>query len=117
MQFILKLVISSLAILVTSYFLPGVKIDSPWTAVILAATLAFLNAIIKPLMIILTIPITIISLGLFLIVINAFIILFADYIVDGFEVSGFWWALIFSIILSLVTSLFERLNNNEPKES
>jgi putative membrane protein len=117
MQFILKLVISSLAILVTSYILPGVKIDSPLTAVILAATLAFLNAIIKPIMVILTIPITIISLGLFLIVINAFIILFADYIVDGFEVSGFWWALIFSIILSLVTSLFERLNNNEPKES
>ena len=71
---------------------------------------------IKPVMVILTIPITIISLGLFLIVINALIIMMADYIVDGFQVNGFWWALIFSIILSIVTSILERLNGKPQVE-
>ena len=116
MQFILKLVVSTLAILVTSYFLPGVKVDNAWSALLLAAVLSFLNGIIKPAMVILTIPITIVSLGLFLVVINALIIMMADYIVDGFQVNGFWWALIFSIILSIVTSILERLNGSKQVE-
>jgi putative membrane protein len=107
MNFIFKIVISTLAILVTANILPGVKLDGPITAIVLAATLAFLNAIVKPIMIVLTIPITIFTLGLFLIFINAFIILFASYIVDGFKVDGFWWAFLFGIILSIVTSIFE----------
>ncbi|MCC6252920.1 MAG: phage holin family protein [Bacteroidia bacterium] len=115
MNFIFKLVISTLAIVVTASILPGVSIDSPWTALVLAATLAFLNAIVKPLMIILTIPITIFTLGLFLIFINAFIILFATYIVDGFHVNNFWWAFLFGIILSLVTSIFESIG--KPKNT
>jgi putative membrane protein len=114
MNFIFKIVISTLAILVTANILTGVHLDGPITAIILAATLAFLNAIVKPLMIILTIPITIFTLGIFLIFINAFIILFASYIldgfkVDGFKVDGFWWAFIFGIILSIVTSIFEAI--------
>ena len=114
MNFIFKIVISTLAILVTANILTGVHLDGPVTAIILAATLAFLNAIVKPLMIILTIPITIFTLGFFLIFINAFIILFASYIldgfkVDGFKVDGFWWAFIFGIILSIVTSIFEAI--------
>lgn len=109
MNFIFKIVISTLAILVTANLLPGVDIDGPLTAIILAATLAFLNAIVKPVMIVLTIPITIFSLGLFLIFINAFIIMFASYIVDGFKVHGFWWAFLFGIILSIVTSIFEAI--------
>jgi putative membrane protein len=109
MNFIFKIVISTLAILVTANILPGVNIDGPVTAIILAATLAFLNAIVKPIMIVLTIPITIFTLGLFLIFINAFIILFASYIVDGFKVDGFWWAFLFGIILSVVTSIFEAI--------
>ena len=116
MNFIFKIVISTLAILVTANILPGVKLDSPLTAIILAATLAFLNAIVKPVMIILTIPITIVSLGLFLIFINAFIIMFASYIVDGFAVDGFWWAFIFGIILSLVTSIFEAIGRPKNEE-
>ena len=109
MNFIFKIVISTLAILVTANILTGVHLDGPITAIILAATLAFLNAIVKPLLIILTIPITIFTLGIFLIFINAFIILFASYIVDGFKVDGFWWAFIFGIILSIVTSIFEAI--------
>lgn len=109
MNFIFKIVISTLAILVTANILPGVELDGPVTAIILAATLAFLNAIVKPIMIVLTIPITIFTLGFFLIFINAFIIMFASYIVDGFQVHGFWWAFLFGIILSIVTSIFEAI--------
>jgi putative membrane protein len=115
MNFIFKIVISTLAILVTANILPGVELDGPITAIILAATLAFLNAIVKPVMIILTIPITIFTLGFFLIFINAFIILFASYIVDGFQVQGFWWAFLFGIILSVVTSIFEAIGGPKNK--
>ena len=109
MKFILKLFVSALAVIVSSYFLKGVRVDTPLIALIVAAVLSFLNAIVKPIIVLFTIPITIVSLGLFLIVINAIIILLADYLVDGFHVSGFWWALLFSFILSLVTSLFESI--------
>lgn len=80
-----------------------------------AAVLAFLNAFLKPLLIIFTIPFTVITLGLFLLVINAVIIIVTDNLIDGFEVRNFWWALLFSLILSLTTSVFEAiggLNNN-----
>ncbi|MES2837897.1 MAG: phage holin family protein [Bacteroidota bacterium] len=116
MQFIFKIIVSALAVIVTSYLLPGITIDNPLTAIIVAAVLAFLNAVVKPLMIIFTIPVTVLSFGLFFFVINALIILLADYIVDGFEVKSFWWALLFSLILSIVTSVFDAFaqkNNNK----
>lgn len=75
--------------------------------IIVAAILAVLNAVVRPLLIILTIPITVFTLGIFLLVINAVIILMADYIMPGFEVDGFWWALLFSIILAIINSIFE----------
>ncbi len=115
MNFIFKIVISALAILVTAYILPGVSIDNAFTAIVLAATLAFFNAVLKPIMIILTIPITVLTLGLFLIFINAILILFASYIVDGFHVNGFWWAFLFGIILSIVTGVFESLGRKNEK--
>jgi len=76
-------------------------------AVIVAAVLALLNAFIKPLIILLTIPFTLFSFGLFLLVINAGMILLASYIVPSFEVDGFWWALLFSIVLWAINSIFE----------
>jgi len=112
MQFIFKIIVSALAVIVTSYLLPGISINSPLTAIVVAAVLAFLNAVVKPIMIILTIPVTVLSFGLFFFVINALIILLTDYIVDGFEVKSFWWALIFSFILSLVTTIFDGIANN-----
>ena len=119
MQFIFKLIVSALAVIVTSYLLPGITVDSVWTAIIVAAVLAFLNSIVKPIMIILTIPVTVITFGLFFFVINALMILLADYIVDGFEVRSFWWALLFSLILSLVTSVFEGIadSNNSKRNN
>lgn len=117
MKFIVQLIISSLAVLISAYFLPGVDIvDNNFiTALIVAAVLSFLNAVVKPIMIILTIPITFITLGLFLLVINALMILLAAKIVDDFRVNGFWWALLFSLILSIVTSILESLGNTKEK--
>ncbi|MBK8817478.1 MAG: phage holin family protein [Bacteroidetes bacterium] len=116
MKFIFKIIVSALAVIITAYLLPGVKIVTPLTAIIVAAVLAFLDAIVKPLMILFTIPITIVTLGLFLIVINALMILLADYMVDGFEVKGFWWALLFSFILTIVTSLLESFAGKKNKQ-
>ena len=76
---------------------------------IIAIVIALLNTFLKPILILLTIPVTVLTLGLFLLVINAFIILFASELVNGFKVDGFWWALLFSIILSVVTSLLNSI--------
>jgi len=101
----MRLVVSSIAAYVLAAFLPGIAIEDFWTAIVLAIVLAVLNAIVKPLLILLTLPITIVTLGLFLWVINAAIILLADKLIDGFEVDNFWYALLFGFLLSGLTSL------------
>ncbi len=107
MNFLVKTLISTFAVVITSYLLGGVHVDSFVAALVVAFVLGVLNMVLKPLLIILTIPVTIMSLGLFLLVINAFIIQLAAYIVPGFEVNTFWWALLFSIILSGVSWLLQ----------
>lgn len=116
LKFIAKIIMSALAAMIGSYLLPGVHVNEFTDALILAAVLALLNAVLKPLLIILTIPITIMSLGLFLLVINAIIIMVGDRIVSGFSVDSFWWALLFSIILSLITSIFDSFNKKMEKK-
>jgi putative membrane protein len=115
MNFLTKLMISTLAVGITAWLLPGVHIqnDSIFIAIIVAAVLAFLNSILKPILIFLTIPITFVTLGLFLLVINAFIIMLADKLVDGFSVSSFWTALLFSIVMSIVNSILSRLGKSD----
>lgn len=115
MNLFIKIIISSLAVFLTAYLLPGVTVDSYVTAIWVAIVLALLNGFLKPLLIIFTIPVTVVTLGLFLLVINAAIILLADNFVDGFFVSGFWWALLFSVVLSVVTSLMESLGGKPEK--
>ena len=107
MNFIIKLLLNGLAVVVTSYLLNGVSVDGYFTAIVVAAILAILNVIVRPILLILTIPITILTLGLFILVINALIIMMADGFIDGFYVVNFWWALIFSVILAIVNSIFE----------
>ena len=109
MPFIPKLLLTSVAILIAGYFLPGIHVDSFWTALVVSLVLSFLNVFLKPLMVLLTIPFTVITFGLFLLVINALIIMIAAYWVHGFKVDGFWWAMLFSIILSVISSLLESL--------
>jgi len=108
-RFIGKILVTALAAIIASYLLPGVSINSGITALILALVLALLNTFIKPILIILTIPITLVTLGLFLLVINIIIIKWASRLVDGFSVANWWAALWFSILLSLVTYFIEKL--------
>ncbi len=103
-----KLIINFLVILIGSHLMPRVSVDSIWTAAITAVVISLLNSLVKPIFQFFAFPITILTLGLFLLVINAIMILIADYLVQGFHVDGFMPALIFSIILSFVTWLFDR---------
>lgn len=118
-KFFGKIIISALAALIASYLITGVKFDSGLSAIIFAVVLSLLNNFIKPIFIILTIPITILTLGLFLFVINIFIIKLAANIVTGFTVANWWAAFWFSIVLSIVTALINALigpdNNAEQK--
>lgn len=107
MSFFLKVLVSSFAVLISAYILPGVDVENFVAALVVAFVLGILNMLLKPFLIILTIPVTVMSLGLFLLVINAFIVQIAAYFVKGFMVDGFWWALLFSIILSIVTWFLE----------
>jgi putative membrane protein len=109
MNLLLNWFVSALVIVIAAYVLPGVHVASFWTALVLAVVLGVLNLLIKPLLVILTLPITIITFGLFLIVINALLVLFASFIVPGFEVDGFWWAVLFSIVLSAINLVASRI--------
>lgn len=107
MSFLIKFVLSAVITYLLANFLPGAQIGGFGDAMILVIVLAILNAIVKPILQIIGLPITIITLGLFLFVINAFIIMLASYLMSGFEVSGFLSALLFSVVLSVATSLVD----------
>ena len=110
MGFIVRILLSALAAMFTAYLLkPAVKVDNFVTALILALVLAVLNALVRPLLVVLTFPVTIVTLGLFLFVINALIILLAEKIVPGFRVEGFWWAMLFSIIMAAVNYVLSNI--------
>ena len=105
MKLLFKILLTALAVIVLSYFLPGVEVTNFISAIIVAVVLGILRVTVKPILIVLTLPITILTLGLFLLVINAIIILLAGYFVTGFAVSGFWVALLFSLLLSVFQSI------------
>lgn len=115
MNIIFHWIISAVAIMIAAYILPGVAISGIIAALVLAVILGAINAFIKPVLILLTLPITIITLGLFTLVINAGLILLADAIVPGFYVDGFWWAMLFALVLWLINSFFHSMEN--PKHS
>ncbi len=108
-RFLTKVLVTTIASFFAAYLLSGVHIDGIQTAVILSIVLAFLNNFVKPVLIFLTLPITILTFGLFLIVINILIIKWAANLVPGFQVNGWWSALLFSILVSIVTSVIEGL--------
>jgi putative membrane protein len=115
MATILNFIITSLLILLLAKFLPGIHVASWWTALGVAIILALLNIFVKPLLIFFTLPLTIVTLGLFLLVINAIIVLLASKLVSGFAVEGFWYALLFSVVLSFIKSILDSiLINNQP---
>jgi putative membrane protein len=112
MSGIIRFFLSGLAVLLGAFLLPGVHVDNFGYALLAAAALSLANFLVKPALIVLTIPITIVTLGLFLLVINALIILLVDYFVPGFNVDGFWWALAFSLLLSIFNSMFSNMSKD-----
>lgn len=110
MNIILKLVISTIAVLVADLLLRGVEALDLVTALTVAIVLGLLNTFLKPLLILLTLPVTVLTLGLFILVINALLVLLAANLIDTFRVNGFWWALLFSVIMSVVQGLLQGMD-------
>lgn len=117
MKLLMKILVTAMAVLILAYILPGVYVTTYISAIIVAIVLGLLRLFVKPLLVIFTLPATILTLGLFLLVINACIILMADYFVDGFAVKNFGWAFLFSILLSFVQSILHNiLGTNDKSE-
>jgi putative membrane protein len=115
MSIIINWIISALAILVAAYLLPGVHVDGFIVAMVLAVVLGLINAFVRPVLLFFTLPINIVTLGLFTFVINALMIMLAAYFTPGFTVASFWWALLFSLILALVNWLLRVAFESAPK--
>jgi putative membrane protein len=103
MGFLIKILVTAVAALVAAYLLPSVTIDGIKTALLVAVVLAILNTFVKPILVFLTLPITILTLGLFLLVINALMVMAAAYFIDGFSVDGWITAILFSLIVTVVS--------------
>jgi putative membrane protein len=114
MGFIIKVLITAAAVFVADYFLAGVHQSNDLkTTIVVALVLALLNTFIKPILVILTIPITILTLGLFLLIINAIMVKLADYFIEGFTVDGWLYAIIFSLIVSIVTYILDAITDRD----
>ena len=109
MNVIVRILVTAFIVLLLANFLGGVSVDGFGTSIIVAIVLGLLNLIVKPLMVLFTLPVTLLTLGLFLFVINAVIILLCSELVGGFHVASFWTALLFSILLSILQSVMSGL--------
>lgn len=107
MGFIIKLLLTGVFAFFIAQVIPGIQLNSLTDGVLLALVLAVLNAVVRPILVVLTIPITFLTLGLFLLVINVIIIYLADAVLGGFDVEGVLWALIFSLVLSIITAIVD----------
>jgi len=108
MQIIINWIVSALVILAIAYILPGVGVSSFWVALVVALVLGLINAFIRPIVLLLTLPINLLTLGLFTLVIDTVLILLAAWIVTGFDIGSFWWAFIFSIALWVVNMFIKK---------
>lgn len=99
-----KILLTAIAVFAIAYFLPGIMVKDFGNALLVALVLGFIRAVVQPILVFLTLPITILTLGLFLLVINGCMVLLADYFLDGFDVTNFWYALLFSFLLSIIQS-------------
>ncbi len=118
MNFLIKILITTVNAFILAQILPGIHMDTFYTAIIFAIVIGFLDAIVKPVLILLTLPATILTLGLFLFVINACMVLIANQFIRSFHVDGFWHAMFFSVLLSFFNSfvLKRALPNESRKE-
>ncbi|GAB4390149.1 MAG: phage holin family protein [Thermodesulfovibrionales bacterium] len=102
MPFIINWLVSALAVFIAAYLLPGVTVSGFLAALVTALILGLVNAFLRPVLLVLTLPLTVLTLGLFALVINALLIMLTSAIVPGFDVRNFWWALLFSVVLSVI---------------
>ena len=109
MNFLLNWFLYTLAIIITAYLLPGVTVESLAAALIAALVLGIINAVIRPVILILTLPLNILTLGLLTFVVNALLVLLGSAVVPGFHVAGFWWAIFFSVILSIINAVLGQI--------
>ncbi|TEA77822.1 phage holin family protein [Allopusillimonas ginsengisoli] len=109
MELLLVWILNAVALLIVAYILPGINVASFGSALIAALVLGLLNTLVKPVLILLTLPITIVTLGLFLLVLNALVFWFAGSVLKGFQVSGFWWAMLGAFVYSIVSGVLSRL--------
>ena len=109
MKFIVRLLVSALSLILATYIIPGIEIGGLYPAIIAAFILGLLNAVIKPVLVLLTFPITIITLRLFIFIINAGIFFFVASFVDGFYVAGFWSALLGSLLVSIISGVAHKI--------
>ena len=114
MNFIIRILVTAgVAYILSMVMKPHVVIDSYFTAIVFVIVLGLLNAIVKPILVILTLPITILTLGIFLLILNILMTILAGKFVDGIHIDGFWWALIFGFLLSVLTSAISRLEEKK----
>jgi putative membrane protein len=113
MKILINWFVSGMAVFTAAYLLPGVHVDSFATALIVAIVLGVINAFVKPILFFLTLPITLVTLGLFSLILNAMMISLTDLLVSGLTIDSFWWALLFSILLSIITSFLNSLAKEE----
>ena len=117
MGFLIRVFVVAAVSFGLAHLLGGVHVTDFWTAIVFAFVLALLNMFIKPLLVLFTLPVTFFTLGLFLFVINALVVLLASKFVDGFTIDSFWWALLFSIILSIITSAIDKKEKEDRRRA
>lgn len=115
MKFIIKLLLTAALVIGLSEILPGIETTNYVSAILVALSLSVLNFTVKPILVLLTLPISLVTLGLFLLVINVFIIYLADWFVSGFEVNSLFWAFIFSLLLALARSILFKILDKEER--
>ncbi|NGM85923.1 phage holin family protein [Parapusillimonas sp. SGNA-6] len=109
MELLLVWILNAVALLIVAYVLPGITVASFGSALVAALVLGLLNTLVKPVLILLTLPITIVTMGLFLLVLNALVFWFVGSVLKGFQVNGFWWALLGAFVYSVVSGLLSGL--------
>lgn len=115
MKIIIRILLSTIAVLVADLLLSGVHAVDLKTGLLVAIVLGLLNAVVRPILVLLTLPVTVLTLGLFVLVINAAMVLLAARIVPGFTVNGFWWALAFSVVMWAVQGILLKLDGGEQR--
>ena len=117
MRFLIRLVLNGIAIIVAAYFVPGLTLSGPGAALVAGAILGFVNAIVRPVLFLLTLPVTLLTLGLFIFVLNAACLGLTAAVVPGFDIESFWGALFGALIVTIVSWILNGLVFTEKKDS